>query len=786
LPEGPHSAILNNMIAKIKHVRDYRAFKGWVWPTDLPLFRQVNLVYGINGAGKSTLASLLQQAALDSAWSSGLEMDVTNGNDSSRTVNSASDTLWHDLRVFNKDYVEANLQFEEQSGSAAVPLLVLGTQRVEAEMERTRIQKRLAEIAEQLPPLRKKQKGIKKSFESLATNRARLIVQEIGSVGGRYEPRSYNAAKVRQVIKSGIAASSTQVEITKELSLARSASKPEINELTVTQFSIAEIAKATKDVLAESAVSNALSDLEDTHRSRWVQEGIGLHENQDTCIFCANDISSERRKALAEHFDTSLVHLQKRIESLLRELEDKCNAAQQAIKDLPRSGDLFEVHQEAYEASVKEARSHLKKLLATADLLAPIIRKKRESLFRSYSEDIVSDNIELSLADVGRIIKQHNTTAEDFDKQRSEAAKHVENIRIAEIADEYRELEGQYTSCNTRITEMEDENIKLRKELGNLDESNLDAEPIAMQLNDDLAHLLGRSDLTFEIEGQGYRITREGVPARHLSEGERNAISLLYFLRSLETHQTKSSDCIVVIDDPVSSLDGSVLVGASTHLWTRLVGAAKCRQLFLLTHNFELFRMWSSHLEHYPKSRDFKLTYGIYEIRTGARKSDNGKYRRTPIILSWPDDPRVQARLRSEYHYLFWRASSALRDCVLNPSAQGDVEAATVLPNVCRRLLEGFLGFKYPALLGNLHAQIMKASEGIVSEAMRARVLRFAHAYSHNQEADTTMPIARPEAVEMLHVVLEFMKIIDQNHFDAMCEAVGVDDSFLMQAAAKS
>jgi hypothetical protein len=33
----------------------------------------------------------------------------------------------------------------------------------------------------------------------------------------------------------------------------------------------------------------------------------------------------------------------------------------------------------------------------------------------------------------------------------------------------------------------------------------------------------------------------------------------------------------------------------------------------------------------------------------------------------------------------------------------------------------------------------------------------------------------------MLNVVLEFMKIIDEGHFDAMCEAVGVDNSFLVK-----
>ena len=774
------SAILNHMIVKIKQVGDYRAFNGWTWPSDLPPFRQVNLIYGVNGTGKSTLASLLQQAHQDSAWTSGLQMDVVGDNGTARTVTTAADSLWHDLRVFNNAYVEANLQFEEQAGSAAAPLLVLGEHRVEAEVERARIQKRLGEIADELPAQRTKQKHIKAKYEAIATDRARLIVQELGSLGGRYEPRSYNAAKVRQVIKGGIEVSSTPTDISDELSLVQSASKPKLADLATATFSLAEIIKATERVLKESAISNVLADLEDAHRSKWVQDGLGLHEGRDTCIFCANDVSPSRRQALAEHFDTSLVTLQNKLDVLRRQLDDTRDAAKDAVQGMPRPDDLFEIHQEAYKAAVKGANADLKKFLDVVESLVTIIDHKRESLFKPDSHTISTKDSELSLAEVSHIIQQHNATANDFQGRQEAAAKLIEKTRVAEVADEYRTLEGQHTEHKTKGDELEVEEGQLRKELSGLDDSNLDAEPIAAQLNDDLAHLIGRSDLTFDVEGQGYRIRRDGTPARHLSEGERNAISLLYFLRSLETHQTKASSSIIVIDDPVSSLDGNMLVGASTHLWTRLVGVAKCRQLFLLTHNFELFRMWGSHLEHYPKARGVALTYGVYEIRTGARSIGEGKYRRMPVILAWPDDPKVQARLRSEYHYLFWRVSSALRDCLLKPSPESDVEAATVLPNVCRRLLEGFLGFKYPALLGNLHEQIMKASDGILNEAMRARVLRFAHAYSHNQEADTTVPVARPEAVEMLHVVLEFMKIIDKSHFDAMCEAVGIEGDVLM------
>lgn len=773
------------MIVKIRRVRDYRAFKEWTWPADLRPFQQVNLIYGVNGTGKSTLASLLQQAYQDAGWVSGMQVDVLKSDGVSRTVSIAADSVWQDVRVFNKEYVEANLRFDEQAGSAAVPLLVLGKQRVEAEAERTRTQKRLDEIADELPKHRKAAKQAKTQYQSIATDRARLIVQEIGSLAGRYDPRSYNAAKVRQLIKSSSQDDSDVTDIIDALSLVQSASKASLPAVSMSKFSLIPLIQQTEQVLEESAVANVLSELEDPRHGQWAQDGLALHEDRSTCIFCANVISSDRRQALADHFDTSLVTLQEKLNSLKEEVEGIRSAATAAVDALPRADDLFELHRDRYQTATAAVRTSLKKFVHATGTLATILDEKREALFRSYTLDISDKNSELLLTEVSEIIEAHNATVDGFQVQQKAAGELVEKARVAEVAGEYSELEAQHEDHQAKVVALEAEDTQLRKELASIDGSDLDAEPIAAQLNDDLAHLLGRADLMFEVEGQGYRISRDGTPARHLSEGERNAISLLYFLRSLETHPTRATNSIIVIDDPVSSLDGSVLVGASTHLWTRLVGVAKCRQLFLLTHNFELFRLWASHLAHYPKPKapEAALTYGIYEIRTGARRVADREYRRSPVILAWPSDRKVQARLQSEYHYLFWRVISALRECTIRPSAESDIEAATVLPNVCRRLLEGFLGFKYPALLGNLHQQIMKASDGMVGEAMRARVLRFAHAYSHNQEADTTLPVARPEAVEMLHVVLEFMQIIDRGHFDAMCEAVDVSGDFVAGAA---
>lgn len=262
----------------------------------------------------------------------------------------------------------------------------------------------------------------------------------------------------------------------------QSASKPKLADLATAVFSLAEIIKATALVLNETAISTVLADLEDPHRSKWVQDGLGLHEGRDTCIFCANEVSSSRRQALAEHFDTSLVTLQNKLDALRRELDYIRDAAKDAVQGLPRSDDLFEIHQEAYKVAIEKASSDLTNFLDVIESLATNIDHKRESLFKPDSQSISTKNSELSLAGVSHIIQQHNATANDFQGGRDTAAKLIEKTRVAEVADEYRTLEGQYTEYKTKGDELEVEESQLRKELGGLDDSNLDAEPIAAQL----------------------------------------------------------------------------------------------------------------------------------------------------------------------------------------------------------------------------------------------------------------------------------------------------------------
>src|SRR5205823_97835 len=121
----------------------------------------------------------------------------------------------------------------------------------------------------------------------------------------------------------------------------------------------------------------------------------------------------------------------------------------------------------------------------------------------------------------------------------------AKSAAIQTIAAELQDLQVAITDLDSKILALEKDIVEHRQP--------------AQELNGELRSYLGRDELKFELNGVGYQITRNGVPAQHLSEGERTAIAFLYFLKSLQAKDFVVARDIVVIDDPVSSLDTNSL-----------------------------------------------------------------------------------------------------------------------------------------------------------------------------------------------------------------------------------
>ena len=220
---------------------------------------------------------------------------------------------------------------------------------------------------------------------------------------------------------------------------------------------------------------------------------------------------------------------------------------------------------------------------------------------------------------------------------------------------------------------------------------------------------------------------------------------------------TGGSIGVVVLDDPVSSLDANSLYLAFGYIRRRTEDAG---QLFVLTHNFTFFRQvrnWFHHLRGQGKNDIDRRPARFYMLdRVGDEIPRRTTIRRLDPLLEGYD---------SEYHYLFARVYRGVNE------TDGGLEEAYGLPNIARRLLEMFLAFREPQIAGGLEKKL----KGIeFDEAKKLRILRFVHTHSHSDAIGESEhdPSLVGEAGSVLADTMELLESQDRRHFRAMAALV--------------
>ncbi|WP_447984951.1 AAA family ATPase [Nitrospira sp. Nam74] len=265
----------------------------------------------------------------------------------------------------------------------------------------------------------------------------------------------------------------------------------------------------------------------------------------------------------------------------------------------------------------------------------------------------------------------------------------------------------------------------------------------------------GKDDLQLTVSPDNrFLITRQGVAAKNLSEGEKTAIAFAYFITRLAEKGADITETTVFIDDPISSLDANHLFNTVALIKTQLVG---CRQLFISTHNFEFFNLlrdWLIDVEKPSKTlphKDLKKWRAFLIQRSSVSQS---------VIREIPPELIL---FKSEYHYLF----SVLHQ--FTSLAEVDFAQLFNLPNVTRRYMEAFGGIMIPSYAG-----LQKKMEKLFPDvAEKERVWKFINHYSHNTTVTRSLTV--PDTSECKAVIaccLGAVQRWNKEHYDALLEAI--------------
>jgi wobble nucleotide-excising tRNase len=771
-------------ITRIRKVSDYRVFQRWSDDRRASDFARVNLLYGTNGSGKSTLASLLRSCAVSNAEAARAQLEVSASIDGTEhIVTQATKAFWSRLQVFNAEYVRENLRFDDSQGPRSDSLLTLGKANVDAEVELEVAERRRVEVEPRAAEARAAAKAVVTNIERRMTEVAGHVVDDLRTspVATYRGTNTYTRRNVRGLLVGDRTLfGSASVDIAADRALAASSAPLSYTGLFRGELTRAdEILRSSVALLRADVISRPLARLANhPAEAEWVQRGLPLHEHESQCLFCGSDIPAERREALAAHFDRSVTDLQARIDEQLAALEESGQSAARLANSVPGDGDLYPDLAGALRTARSEVQAQVDQYQRLLSELRALLEAKRSNPFTKPEPDLTAPDTPTGES-VAEVIARHEARRSAHETEAASAARRVELARVKAFADEHDQLATSARDLSEKATSLEDELRDLSQRIITL--SSLDADPVpqAAELTESVARLLGRSELAFtpSDDGNQYRIERSGLPATHLSEGERTAIALLHFLASIREGVLTGNAPIVVIDDPVSSMDEGILFGISSFLWSSLVENTYASQVFLLTHNFELFRQWVVQLE--AAGRHVHGDYTVHEIRMRHRRTGSSAPRRSPELDPWTTDRHQSSRLRSLYHFLFARVATAVIDSRPDLGLAERMDLLALAPNAARKMLEAFLSFRFPQHIGRFHLGMKEAIEALDDSTIRVHVERYLHAYSHNEEGNVSAMIDPSEATAVLRSLFLLIRANDPKHLSAMCAALGLNESEL-------
>ena len=126
----------------------------------------------------------------------------------------------------------------------------------------------------------------------------------------------------------------------------------------------------------------------------------------------------------------------------------------------------------------------------------------------------------------------------------------------------------------------------------------------------------------------------------------------------------------------------------------------------------------------------------------------------------------------SEYDYIFYKVYEYKNKNL-------SIDELMTICNIARKLVEAFLSFKFPKQRGNLKQLLEKALPLEEKRIQRERIYSFLNCYSHADRIhvleDSSEDILIAESSSIINEVLEMIKNVDRDHYDAMVALVRDD-----------
>jgi len=697
--------------------------------------KEINYFFGSNGTGKSSLGKVIANISAYSHCN----------------LDWAASQI--DVFIYNKQFVQDNFS----QSNAIKGIFTLGK-------DATDVQKFIEDTNTKIVDLKNKIEGLEtsktKQEEKLSKKREE-VEEKAWALKKKYEADFKPAFKgfmgsAKDFLSKCISEQKNSSDILGETEIIEKSKKvfsddlkayDPINEFTfddLSKYENSEILK-TKIVGKEDIEIGKL--IQKLDNSDWVKDGVDyLQQTENICPFCQQSISKDLREQIESFFDETY-------ENKKQELNDFIQNYKTYIYGLLSNLQSF-IGRDIPIIDFKELKAKIEILKNTYKNNLSELEKKQ----KTPSIHVEIESLESILSEISEIIKalkkeveDTNSTFENIKTERTLLKSKIWRFIVNELDIDLKsfnktksDVEKAIEGIGETLKTTKYKKSKLEKEVEEKESEVTSVKPTVNEVNK-ILKLFGFTNFMLdEADKKGfYKVVREdGSEVKEtLSEGESTFLTFLYFYHMLRgsTNDTGiGKDKIVVIDDPISSLDSNVLFIVS-NLTKELIRDAKggtngIKQIFILTHNVYFFKEVT-----FRGGRDREWREETFWIvRKLNDKTQITKYKKNPIKTTYE---------------LLWRELDDI----------AKINSATIF-NTLRRILEYYFN-----ILGGLDYEDaiskFEGGEQIICKSLVSWVNDGSHFINDDLVVD-----AEPENVEKYLKVFEliFDKMGHENHYKMM------------------
>jgi wobble nucleotide-excising tRNase len=361
------------------------------------------------------------------------------------------------------------------------------------------------------------------------------------------------------------------------------------------------------DVWAEKIIGKSDVDIsrliQKLNINDWVNQGRSYIQDNLTCPFCQQPTIEEGFKnQLENYFDESFTASIKKITVFIDEYN---RFADNAINELTQI-EAGQKSNNGTKLDIDKFSAYLKTLLSQINankiLLAEKTKEPSSSINLTPTKEQFQ-NIEKLMESANVEIKKHNDIVNNYKSERSRLTqaiwKYVIEINKVDIEAYNKKITGLekgISTLNGDVIEKRDNYKTLNNEIRALTKNVTSIQPTIDEINKTLQYYgFDNFEIVPSLFSENhYQIKREDgeLAESTLSEGEITFITFLYYLqlsKGSTDKETITDERVLVVDDPISSLDSNVLFVVST-LIKEIIKDIKndtgnIKQLILLTHN---------------------------------------------------------------------------------------------------------------------------------------------------------------------------------------------------------